>query len=192
MGVSVYLCLANFLFWLTEGPWSTGILLCSEHCNIKIWVLYVTVNIEWKKKQFTYLLCIIIRFCLLSAGWMLWISTSLCSQHFLYTLYSLSLSSPWYCPSTWFLAFPFFFSHQFLLLISFCMLFGLLIICPKYSHFLFLMIFINLRLVFIILNTAFIRFVFFPWYSQHLSICPHFKASILLVKVFVMVHVSAP
>ena len=34
------------------------------------------------------------------------------------------------------------------------MLFGLLIICPKYSHFLFLMIFINLRLVFIILSTS--------------------------------------
>ena len=61
---------------------------------------------------------IIIRFCLLSACWMLWISASLCSQHFLYILYSLSLTSPWYCPSILFLVFPFLFSHQFLLLIT--------------------------------------------------------------------------
>ena len=74
---------------------------------------------------------------------------------------------------------------------SLCMLFGLLIICQKYSHFLFLMIFINLRLVFIILSTLLDLCSF----HDICNICLYvhiLKASTLLVKVFVMVHVSAP
>ena len=72
------------------------------------------------------------------------------------------------------------------------MLFGLLIICPKYSHFLFLMIFINLRLVFMILSTSLLDLCsFHDILNIHLSV--HIsKASILLVKFFVMIHVSAP
>ena len=53
---------------------------------------------------------IIIKFCLLTEGYG---SPLLCSQHFLYTLYSLSLACPRNCPSTLFLVFPFLFSHQF-------------------------------------------------------------------------------
>ena len=92
-------------------------------------------------------------------------------------LYSLSLTSPQYCPSTLFLVFPFLFSHQFLLLVTvFCMLFGLLIKCPKYSHFLFLMIFINFRLVFIILSTSSLGLCSFQDILNIRLICPHFKS----------------
>ena len=75
---------------------------------------------------------------------------------------------------------------------SIYMLFGLLIICPKYSHFLFLMIFINLRLVVIILSTSSIDLCsFHDILNIHLYV--HIlKVSILLVKVFVMAYVSAP
>ena len=62
----------------------------------------------------------------------------------------------------------------------------------KYSHFLFLMIFINSRFVSIILSTCSLDLCsFHDILNIHLYV--HIsKTSILLVKVFVMVHVSAP
>ena len=127
-----------------------------------------------------YTIIIIIRFCLLSTGWMLWISTSFCFQHFLYILYSLSLTS------------LILFIHIILGLPlpifsticasnnSLCMLLGL------FDDF------INLRLVFIILSTSSLDLCSF---HNILNICLYVhisKASNLLVKVFVKVHVSAP
>ena len=111
---------------------------------------------------------------------MLWICTSLCSQHFLYILYRVSLTSP--CILSIHIVFGLPLPLFPLILASnnsLCTIFGLLIKCPKYSHFLFLMIFINFRLVFIILSTSPLGLCSF---QDILNICRYVhisKASIL-------------